>query len=192
MAKLGDVMLFIEKESGSHKIEATMYPVEKGEPFTDHVAKRPSEFGLDGYIFSENWQSELSKLVDMMNNGKIVKYVGKTTANDVIILDVQEDHDQEVANGVAISISLRKIRITQTAWQQAPPQQVPARKPTTQSGQKKPVTATASTSGVFHVVKKGDTYWGLSKKYGSTIAQLRSWNKYPDRQIPIGVKLRVK
>ena len=192
MSKLGDVTLFIEKESGSHKVQATEYPVEKGEPFTDHVAKRPSEFSLDGYILSNNWQSEFNKLLDMMNNGKVVKYVGKTTANDVIILDINEDHDQEVENGVAISISLRKIRITQTSWQQAPPQQVPARKPTTQSGQKKPITATASTSAVFHVVKKGDTYWSISKRYGTTVDALRKLNPWPDRKIPIGVKMRIR
>lgn len=194
MAKLGDVRLFIEKESGKHKVEATEYPVEKGEPYTDHVAKRPSEFTITGYILSDNWQTSLNKLLNIMNTGKIVKYVGKTAAYNVIILDISEDHDQNVKNGMAISITLRKIRITKTSWVKAPPKQKPARKLVTTSGKKKPVSKIQKPANQpkYHVIKKGDTYWGLSRKYGTSITQLRAWNKWPDRAIPIGAKARVK
>lgn len=45
----------------------------------------------------------------------------------------------------------------------------------------------------YHVVKKGDTVSGLAKKYGSTQAQIKSWNKLADvNLIKLGQTLRVK
>lgn len=189
MASLDGIQLLIEDEDGDRGVDATSYAVEKGEPFTDHVKKRPKDFSIKGYLLSDNWQADLQKLETAMENGKFLKYVGKNTLTDVIILSIRDGHNSDVANGFAVTISLRKVRITKTSWQKAPP----AAKPVTNTGQKKPVPKTATASPVvYHVVKKGNTYWGLSKKYGTSISQLRTWNKYPDRAIPIGVKLRVK
>jgi|GEM_PF-3403380 len=42
-----------------------------------------------------------------------------------------------------------------------------------------------------HTVKRGDTYYSLSKKYGVTIEQLRLWNGYKDTEIPLGIELIV-
>nr|WP_230113485.1 LysM domain-containing protein [Bacillus velezensis] len=41
-------------------------------------------------------------------------------------------------------------------------------------------------------MKKGDTYWGCARKYGTTVSALRRLNPWPDRRIPIGVKMRIK
>jgi LysM repeat protein len=196
MAKLGDIQLLIEKENNKRRVQATEYAVEKGEPFTDHVIKLPKEFKVSGYLLSDNWQADLDKLEDMMNNGKVIQYVGKTSAANVIILDISEDHNESIKNGAIISISLRRIRITKTSWQKANPKDVPARKPVTSSGKKKPIekvsTPTPGPKPQYHVMNKGQTYWYLYQKYGTSIAQLRIWNKYPDTKIPIGAKLRVK
>jgi LysM repeat protein len=49
------------------------------------------------------------------------------------------------------------------------------------------------TKAVYHTVKKGDTVSELAIKYGSTIAQIKSWNKLKDvNKIYVGQKLRVK
>jgi LysM repeat protein len=196
MARLGEINLHIEKESESHKVDATMYAVEKGEPFTDHVAKRPSEFSLSGLIISDDWDAALNNLKNMMEKGEIVKYVGKMIADNVIITDLGGEHGQEIKNGASVRIGLRRIRITRTAYVKAPPKQKPARKPVTEAGKKKPVEknptpVNTKPKAVYHVVRKGDTYWALAKKYGTTVQKLRDFNKYPDRQIPVGVKLRI-
>lgn len=188
MAKLDDVTLFIEDESESYKVDVTEYAVEKGEPFTDHVSKRSPDFSISGYILSNNYETSKQKLISIMESGKIVKYVGKMSATNVIITSISGKRSADVQNGMGIDISLRRIRISTTAWQKKPIQ-----KPTSNSGKKKPVTKKKPTSKArYHVTKKGNTYWGLSRKYGSSIPQLRKWNGYPDRRIPIGVKLRVK
>lgn len=193
MAKLGHVTIFAEKESGIHSVDVTQYAVEKGEPFTDHVKKRPSEWSVTGYILKDNWKMQLESLKKMMNNGTIVKYVGKTMATDVVITYIADDYSSNVANGFGINVSLQKVRITKTAWIKVPPKQKPVQKPISNSGKKKPVQKKPRASAaVYHKVKKGETYWLMNKKYGTSIQQLRNWNKYPDRRIPIGVKLRVK
>lgn len=42
-----------------------------------------------------------------------------------------------------------------------------------------------------HTAEKKDTYSSLSKKYGVTVDDLRKWNKYGDKNIPIGATLNV-
>lgn len=41
----------------------------------------------------------------------------------------------------------------------------------------------------YHIVKKGDTYAKVGKKYGVPVADLRRWNGWPDKEIPIGAKM---
>lgn len=200
MAMLGTVQLTVEKERGTHQVQATKYAVEKGEPFTDHVKKTPSEFSLSGYILDgvnqSTYTTKFAQLTDYMNKGAIVKYVGKTSFSNVIILDITEDHSSDVENGLAVSIKLQRVRVTTTAWQKVPPKTKPAVKPVTQAGKKKPVSSKPSAStaskAVYHVMKKGETYSHLRVKYGTSVTQLRAWNKYPDTKIPIGARLRVK
>ena len=54
-------------------------------------------------------------------------------------------------------------------------------------------TATATDSpDKFHIVKKGETAFGIAKKYGITMGQLREWNNLEFQNIKVGQKLRVK
>lgn len=181
MARLGKVQLLIEKESDSKSIEATSYPVEKGVAMTDHVEKKPGEFSLSGYIIGPNYQADKEYLQKEMDKGTIFTYVGRTVAKNVIIVSIDGDVDASIANGTAISIKLQEIRIANTPWVKVK-----------NGGKKKPVTTKPANKPVYHLVKKHDTYWDCWKWYGTSIPQLRKWNKYPDRRIPIGVKLRVK
>lgn len=180
MARLGNISLLIEKEDDSASVDATSYPVEVGIPMTDHVEQKPDEFSLSGFLLGKSYKTDYEYLKKCMNNGTILSYVGRNIAKNVIILDLSGSMDSSIANGKDISIKLRQIRIASTPWVKVK-----------NSGKKKPVT-TKPSGAVYHLVKKGDTYWDMWKKYGTSIAQLRKWNKYPDRRIPIGVKLRVK
>ncbi len=60
---------------------------------------------------------------------------------------------------------------------------------------KQPETPTpppATEEGRYHIVQKGDTLYSLSRRYGTTVEQIRKWNGLPDNIIKIGQKLRVK
>lgn len=193
MAKLGDVRIHVEVENYLERVDATGYAVEKGEPFTDHVEAKPDELTLTAHFLGSNHSANVSKIREYQRTGKLLRYVGRATASDVIILTVGRDYKSDVGNGVAVSISLMKVRVAKSPWLKVPPKQKPIQKPPTNGGTKKPVaTKPRPTTARYHLTRKGDTYWDLSRKYGTSIPQLRTWNKYPDRQIPIGVKLRVK
>ncbi|HRL02458.1 MAG TPA: peptidoglycan DD-metalloendopeptidase family protein [Vitreoscilla sp.] len=69
-----------------------------------------------------------------------------------------------------------------------------------------PVTSTPSTStgpyvgnyapvdinAVFHTVASGDTVYNITKRYGISQDQLRTWNSMPDNNVRLGTRLRVK
>ncbi|MEH7214785.1 LysM domain-containing protein [Priestia megaterium] len=181
MARLGNITVLIEKEDDSSSIEATSYPVEKGIPMTDHVEQKPDEFSLSGVLNGPTHAADYEYLKKCMRSGTILTYVGRNIAKNVIILDINGSVDANNANGKDVSIKLRQIRIASTPWVKVQ-----------NNGKKKPVTTKPPATPVYHLVKKGDTYWMCWKRYGTSIPQLRAWNKYPDRRLPIGVKLRVK
>ena len=191
MARLGRVHLFIEKESDFSGVDATTYPVEKGVPYTDHVNEKPDEFSLSGYIIGDNYQADKDYLKAEMKKGTVFTYVGRNIAKNVIILSIDGDVDASIANGSTISIKLLTIRIASTPWDSVPVVQKAQQKPVTNAG-KKQVVEKKTTTAAYHTVVKGDTYWALAKKYKTTVEALRKLNNWPDRQIPIGVKLRYK
>ena len=191
MAKLGNVYLQITSEDINDSVAATSYPVEKGVPFSDHVQRQPKSISLSGYVLGRDSKQRLQQLRDSMNKGEILSYTGRSILKNVIILSIDDNRTNETANGSAVNIQLQFIRIVNTSWDKVSAKQKTQQKKQTNAGKKQPVDE-KKTTAVYHKVKKGDTYWGLSRKYGTSIPQLRKWNKYPDRAIPIGVKLRVR
>lgn len=187
MGKLAGYTIANIQESFTNTVNVTSYPTEKGLPITDSVQRQPKIFNITGKILgktSVDADKMYNALEKKQNAGTLVTYVGRTTAKNVIITSMQPTYDATIANGMSISIDLQEIRIAKSPY-------VKKKTTKTQSG-KKSKSNTKKTNKVYHKTKKGDTYWGMWKKYGTSIAQLRAWNKYPDRKIPIGVKLRVK
>ncbi len=191
MAKLDTITLFVERESYNESVTATAYPVEKGVPFTDHVERNPRSMTLNAFISGTGASDKLSKIRTMMHKGKIVKYVGRATASNIIILSV--DHDRStIKNGFDVTITLREVRIAKSPWVKAKKKKKTTRKPTDNTGKKKATSKKNRGTTRYHITRSGDTYWGLSRKYGTSIPQLRAWNKFPDRRIPQNIRLRVK
>jgi LysM repeat protein len=52
--------------------------------------------------------------------------------------------------------------------------------------------AAASTSAQYHIVKKGETVFSITKLYNISKNELMSWNKISDNNIAIGQKLLIK
>ncbi|MTD38296.1 LysM peptidoglycan-binding domain-containing protein [Erwinia sp. CPCC 100877] len=50
----------------------------------------------------------------------------------------------------------------------------------------------SSTSDTYHTVKAGDSLWALASQYGTTIANIKSWNNLSSDMIYVGQKLIVK
>ena len=50
----------------------------------------------------------------------------------------------------------------------------------------------ASGSGVTHTVSKGDTLWGLSRKYKVSVASIQELNGLKGNNIKLGQELKIK
>jgi LysM repeat protein len=190
MAKLGNYNLFVLDESPQYSVQTTSYPVEKGISLTDHVQAEPESLKIDVFLSGTNYQKTLDQLKNSMYKGEMMNYAGRFIMRNVVIENISPSADASAQNGVMVTISLKQIRVATTPYVKTTVQTAQVKK-VSNAGQKQPTPKKQNTA-VYHVVKKGDTYWGLSKKYGTSVNQLREWNKYPDTKIPVGVKLRVK
>lgn len=182
MANLDGIYIVNETDSASYAVNVTEYPVEEGMPLSDAVIKVPETFSVTGFIISSNSESELNSLKSKMEKGTVVKYVGRMIASDVLITDISPSYAKEVGNGVGVTINLKKIRIPKSPW-------VVKNTSPSNSGSK-PVTST--NSKLYHLVKSGDTYWGVAQRYGKNLNTIMGYpeNSWPERSIPIGVKIR--
>ncbi|NMH83266.1 LysM peptidoglycan-binding domain-containing protein [Heyndrickxia coagulans] len=187
MGKLAGYTIVNLQETFTNSVEVTSYPTEKGLPITDNVKRQPKTFNITGKILAKT-NAEATKIYNALekkqNAGTLVTYVGRTTAKNVVIVNMAPTYDSTISNGMSISIDLQEIRIAKSPYVK--------KKTTKKKSGKKSTSKTKKTTKVYHVTKKGDCYWKLWKKYGTPVATLRKWNKYPDRYIPVGVKLRVK
>lgn len=186
MAKLDKYKIDNMTETESNTVTTTSYPVEKGFAITDSIQLQPQTFSISGRIVRKT-QKEAdavkTSIKNLQKKGKLVKYIGRINASDVLITSFSPSYDGSIANGFNMSLELQQIRIAKTPY---------VKKKTKKKVSGKKSVKKKNSGPVYHKVKKGDTYWGCWKKYGTPIATLRKWNKYPDRRIPIGVKLRVK
>lgn len=74
----------------------------------------------------------------------------------------------------------------------APASSSPVSKPSSSSSTKKSTPAKkTSSSSRSHTVAKGDTLYGLARKYGSTVSQIKSANGLSGDLIRIGQKLKI-
>lgn len=192
MAKIGNIEIFNETEEKQSSVTVTQYDIEKGEPFTDHVRRDVEKFTVTGYILTDDWKTVQQQLEKAMYAGKIMKYVGKMSASNVVITSVRVSQSEKIANGGDLTMNLQKIKITKSSHLVVKKKKsIPKRKKTSNSGKKKQ-TGKRKSQEVVLIIKKGDTYWGYSQKYGTPIPTLRKWNGYKDRFLPIGGKIRVK
>ncbi len=75
-----------------------------------------------------------------------------------------------------------------------PPYTPPPSRPTTQPSQpSRPNTQPARpNNGQFYTVLQGETLWAISRKFGTTVDQIKALNKLADNNIKPGQQLRVK
>lgn len=178
--------LHVTTEDYDHAGSVTSHKTEEGLSLTDHVENEAQVVSLSGILVrptQERVQTLVNKLLDWKKNGTVLQYEGRQVVQNVLIETFSFSADKSMANGFSFSMKLKQVRFAEITY-------IPQAKPVTNGGQKQ--TQNKKANEVYHLVKRGDTYWALARKYGSNVKQLQTWNKYPARVIPIGVKLRVK
>lgn len=190
-SRLGQYLIFVTTEDVDIDVEIPSHKVEEGINIMDHVERKPKVVKLKGLLVRPT-KERVERLIEALEKyetqGTLLSYEGRRIYRNMVLSKLQIKASVKVMNGFDFSCTLTEIDIATTSYVQSMP--VAAYKSVTTSGQVQ--TANANTGQIYHVVKRGDTYWGLSKAYGSSVQQLRAWNKYADSKIPLGAKLRVK
>jgi len=178
-ARIGSISIINVREDETVNVNITSNPVESGAPITDHVQQQNRTLRISGYLLGNLAESRFRQLERISRSGTITSYRGRIQLSDVLISSISRGY-QDIRNGMEINITLTTVRRARTSWVRR----------TTSTGKQQPTPSRTTTKHV--TVRAGNTYWGWSQKYGSTIAQLRSWNGWPDRFIPIGARARVR
>lgn len=175
MAYLNNIYLFVKSEQINKGVEVSSHPVERGLEISDNVKRNPLTLSIEGAIVGKNAKVQLSALTQMMNGGNLVSYSGVNILKDCIIESFNTDYTNEITGGCSFSMTLREIRIANSAYTPTATNSK-LKKPTqngTQQVQKKRVN-------VYHTVKKGDTLWSISVQYygdGSRFNEIYNANK---------------
>jgi LysM repeat protein len=175
------VEIFAESENENISNKVAQYPVQNGQPVVDHTQRESKTWEFTGKIFGKN-QSDIDKkyqqLISWQYHGDLLTYRGAIKHSNIIIETLEKTYeDGGMKNALTVTINLRHVRKVKSSFKKK-------QKPATPPKKKK--------KGTYVTVKAGNTYWGWMMKYGTSINQLRKWNKWPDRRIPIGARARVK
>lgn len=190
MAKLGKVTLYIDTEQLSNSVTATAYPVDQGEPISDHVQQQPQTLALTGKIIKTNYKPDLQYLRDSMRKGTLLNYTGRTVAKKVIITSIDDGRTSDLANGSSVSIQLQFIKIVKEKWTNTKAKAKTAKK----TVGKKKKTSSKKTTKKYLSIYKGMTYWATARKNGTTVSALEKLNPWPARKIPwpTSKKMRIR
>ncbi|QIL50117.1 LysM peptidoglycan-binding domain-containing protein [Weissella coleopterorum] len=175
------IEIMVESENESVEMNVSTHPIETGSPITDHVQANNKIFSFTGLIMGRD-QSEVDnryiQLLWWSQEGEELQYHGAIRHDNVIISHLSKTYDEGgFANAVKFEIELTALYKVNLNWVK------------NKNYGKKQATP---NDGVWVTVVPGNTYWGWWQQYGTSIDQLRSWNHWPDRQIPVGVRARVK
>lgn len=182
------VHLFATSESWQTSSSSPQYPVQNGMPMTNFTAITSKTLTLTGYFFADenHWndyeaQKKVNIIADWQGRGLLLTWWGRKGSDRLMIQDQTAVYDNTGRNVIGITLTLLRVQIAGNA-----------KRIITRDAGKKRATPGGRSGGVYVTIKRGNTYWEFSKRYGTSIAQLRAWNHYRDRFLPIGKRVRVK
>lgn len=190
-SKLADLLIHVTNEEAVIDADIPTHKTETGIDLTDHVERKPTVVRLSGILIrptEDRQETLIKKLEDTESSGKLVTYEGRRIYKNMLMSNLNIKAHAKIMNGYEFTLTLTEVRIGKSAYVQ--PKTKATTSPVESAGRKQ--TANTKEDNIHHVTKKGDTYWGLAKKYGVTIDSLRKLNGYPDKQIPVGAKLKIR
>lgn len=202
MALLNGTYIFVQDEQVKHNITSVTHPVEEGIDLTDHVIAGAQEISISGKIVGTDASSKISQIVQWQKKGTLVNYVGRNYASNYQVIDFNTSHPNTVAGGCDFDMTLREIRIAKSPYKvdknTASANTTPIKSVTKTGMQQKQANSTAS--GIYHVVKRGETAYSIAKKYaskGATMASIMADNANAPKvsgdwtTLPVGAKVFV-
>lgn len=110
LVKLNDLYVSaIKEEVLTFENGASNYPMEDGSEVTDFVQTKPIALSLNGVIVGEDAAERFTKLRRMSLEKTLVKYTGRVTMSNAIILKFSRNVDSGIGNGFNFDIVLQKM-----------------------------------------------------------------------------------
>lgn len=185
---LGKVHLNVEHENWQRDADIPQYAVEVGKDISDHVKERATVLTITGVIFKDKKHTVAEKIRGLekyKQDGTFLTYAGRRTGRNFLINKFSYESEAQIGNGHKFTIILQEVRVAG----KKPKTSKKGAKGKTKSG----TVQTANSKGTkYHTTVRGDTYIGLGKKYGTDWKKIKGWAGYPDRRIPIGIKIKVR
>lgn len=176
-------------EAEANTQEVSQYPIQGHNTVADHV-RRTSKIITLTIRLDEGTMSKTEavyfKLQTWARQGKEVSYRGAAMHVENCVISNISKTVEKYASAIDLNLELTFIYLVRSSVIK----HKKAKKKKGKKVAKKPKKK--KSKKVYKRTKRGDTYWGFHMQVGTSIAKLRKWNKYPDRRIPIGVKLRIK
>ncbi|WP_143463342.1 LysM peptidoglycan-binding domain-containing protein [Levilactobacillus enshiensis] len=216
-----EVFLFATDESETNDSNANTYSIDKDDPVVDHVQRSAKTITVNGYLYDQKagkrlwpgaendvsgaglpkkscrqqynnlkkWQFDGTELVYKSNAANDIggHVMNKIYYKHLFMTNLTKTLDAPLLGMMKISMTFQfayKAKVTTTSKG-------------TKNNKGKKTTGGSYIGAKYITVKKGMTYWGLAKKYGTTVVQLRKWNgsekvtMYPGKNGKYPVKLRV-
>lgn len=186
------VPFFAENETRDLQSSVPQYAVQRGTPLSDHTAFTGDTLTLDGWWFDKKAGSRatagknISTVEKWQKLGTRLTWHGARTVRQLVVSEHSFIYDS-TKNAVKATVTLTRVRLATNPYSKKKGKG--KKKP---SGKKKPANGGKNSAKKYVTVKRGDSYSLYKLRYGSTIKQLRAWNKYKDTGIPIGARVRVK
>lgn len=190
-SKLHGLLIHVVDEDADIDVDTPTHKVEKGIDLSDHVERKPIVVKISGLLIrptADRVETLVQKLQAIEFEGKLITYEGRRIYKNMLVSGLTIKANSGVMNGYRFSLTLTEVRIGQSSYVKPKVKAVTAFKAKAgrkQTENKKSIKATT------HIVKKGDTYSSLAKKYGVSVDSLQKLNGYDSRKIPIGAKLKV-
>lgn len=194
MAMLGEHEIHVISENPTYSVNITQYPVEDGIALTDHVERQSTTMEISGKILGPLAADIRTKLIEAMMNGTQLDYVGRNAFRKVLIANITTEHDAEVANGYRFNATLQQVRIAQPSY--APllndPILLSQAKETTNAGRQQPAKQPPKGTPQYHKMRRGETVYSISPKYGTTWQAVLALNpKVDPKKLQVGQQIRV-
>lgn len=177
-----------DQESEDNSVNVTSWPVDEGEPRSDYARMASKTITVSGIITGDTRQETDQKfeVLKHWNSQHLeLTYSGSFTYNHLIMTSLGKT-ENEFATNIKVSITFTYVyaaEITKEAGAKT-------NKKTSKSS--KTVAGNRKSKYTKITIKPGDTLYGLSKKYGKSVAWLQKVNGIKGTTIYAGKPLRVK
>lgn len=187
---LHGLLLHVTDETLTGDVDLPSHATETGIELSDHVGKKAKVITLKGWLSADSKHSiedKLKLIEHYRDRGTEMTYNGRNVAHNMAILRFNHTAGEYV-DTLDFTMTLTEIRKAKKVGVT----KSPTAKTTSNTGMQTTEKKGTTTKEQYHVVKRGETYITIAKKYNVDWKQVKKWAGYPDTRIPVGVKVRVK